>query len=1297
MEIEENFQPQITFGIVTALPKEFAAMKAMLISPSDFQTPRGRSYCLGQIPAKGGGTHWIALKLGDQGTAAATYHATLLLEDFPEADAILMVGIAGGIPDISKPNRHVRLGDIVVSGERGVIAYDFVKEHATWTEPRHPPRTPHPGLLQACRRLDARALGGDYLWLEHLKLSAGLPNSIRPVTDTDKLADTNDSGIFVTHPNDTERRPDQPRVFLGAIASSNTLLKNPVHRDALRDTHDVRAVEMEASGVAEASWNQQIGWLVVRGICDYCDSHKGDDWQGYAACVAAAYARAILEEIPLCSPKSTITRELKNRAPSEEALRALAQKLLFSGTPPSIPRLFGKTSPSAKLALEKLAATLRTIQSSNKVSAIGNLVQEQDLHHIVIGPPGSGKTHALWQASSGFLASGPLIPLYIQIGIAATWAEIMQQLSAAGDSLDIAATLRDPRVCVVLDGWSEFSADSERAHAMNLLHGSRVIANGRRGFSDPRFKTWEIDPLPSAVVQDAITTAFPERPAIDPMLEEILQIPLGLSLYILLGGSATTRGELLSSFHAHLSRGFPAEFRRVLAGAVASSELEQRGRSWSRFTNELQTQALEVKLEHAEDLLQRLGTLELRESHVVPIHDLYWSWLSGVGLLGGNRITSSLRLLKTRQDVTLALESGLRPDGRMVTSVQDSDVLLASELAARLGSDEAAVGSLQNKVAVMLEDSRLPVRCRGMLAAFRAHDGRILSRALAVLTEMRGAKIYSASVNDALDMDFLYAHRGELSSWIGSMGTDQILESIARRGDSRWGAWLEQLMNSGKLTAEEASSVALSCCPGIPTWVNPHLSALIKTAAHKLRRSERSNPELARWIVDHYDQMNMRTSGWFHLNKFLLASKDEALISTLLSKFDSLPEQAQEILGYLFADTGDPWLGRLQKKALAAGAKQHMHAILDIVSGEIDDATARQWVNSGPKLLGWRVLIARHGNAIVPELLANLPVSFDELHEIPALKAMEYLDNPPDSLADELWKRVGKVLSPMVGQDLLLALAPIRQRGIPSIVATLSRNPMFLPEYHFMLLLQLLKKWQEKMGVSLRVRSAGGDQSFAEWIVLSRLHTDHSQWTRDSGGLRSVRNLVLPAFLDELERGNLGVLDLIVASGPVDGFHRNLVEHLLADSAQAAKIPKLFENALGAFPEDILVRLLALTTVNFHEFVRTLAMTSNPAHPKLHLAILKRGLAETYDMGLYRRISQILRVHPRAVIQDMLREMAATQTVNGLWLIREIEAASGELLIDESGRWLDKRPPQWLVKIQSELLHLCDWWKDLMG
>jgi nucleoside phosphorylase len=42
---------------------------------------------------------------------------------------------------------------------------------------------------------------------------------------------------------------------------------------------------MEVAGLMD-----ELPSLAIRGICDYCDSHKNKLWQGYAALAAAAYA-----------------------------------------------------------------------------------------------------------------------------------------------------------------------------------------------------------------------------------------------------------------------------------------------------------------------------------------------------------------------------------------------------------------------------------------------------------------------------------------------------------------------------------------------------------------------------------------------------------------------------------------------------------------------------------------------------------------------------------------------------------------------------------------------------------------------------------------------------------------------------------------------------------------------------------------------------------------------------------------------------------------------------------------------
>jgi hypothetical protein len=46
----------------------------------------------------------------------------------------------------------------------------------------------------------------------------------------------------------------------------------------------------------------QLPFLVIRGICDYSDSHKNKKWQGYAALTAAAYGKMLLSVVPVAFP-----------------------------------------------------------------------------------------------------------------------------------------------------------------------------------------------------------------------------------------------------------------------------------------------------------------------------------------------------------------------------------------------------------------------------------------------------------------------------------------------------------------------------------------------------------------------------------------------------------------------------------------------------------------------------------------------------------------------------------------------------------------------------------------------------------------------------------------------------------------------------------------------------------------------------------------------------------------------------------------------------------------------------------
>jgi nucleoside phosphorylase len=290
------------FGLLTALPNEFAAVKASIENSRIVNIPgrgAGRRYTLGTVPAAGGGQHKVVAALGDMGTNIASARAALLLQHFKSVRYVVMVGIAGGVPWPEKAAEHVRLGDIVVSGQNGVVQYDFVKETVGKIVQRNPPRPVASALLEIVRSLQADELEGSrplYGHLDRILLRLGIA---RPNSRLDVLASEVDPRQKIRHPRDAERVPGRPRVFVGAIASANRLLKNPKRRDELRNRFGVKAVEMEGAGIADATWNHEAGYLVVRGVCDYCDSKKGDVWQNYAAAVAAAYVRTLLEAMPI--------------------------------------------------------------------------------------------------------------------------------------------------------------------------------------------------------------------------------------------------------------------------------------------------------------------------------------------------------------------------------------------------------------------------------------------------------------------------------------------------------------------------------------------------------------------------------------------------------------------------------------------------------------------------------------------------------------------------------------------------------------------------------------------------------------------------------------------------------------------------------------------------------------------------------------------------------------------------------------------------------------------------------------
>lgn len=271
MKIDKS---EITIGIVTALPEEYHAVKAILENVEDLCEDQFY-YTIGQIKVRdnsGGGYHKVALnvpsKMGNNGASIIASHLT---RTFTEVKYLFMVGIAGGMP------QHVKLGDIVVA--KKIVQYDFGKREYRQFVLKGEPQLASEPLLKVHRYLEVQKTPCP--WHSHLDTIINLLNGQNLELD-----------FGFERPDDSEKRP---KVFCETIGSANMVLKNADVRDELSNQYGLYAVEMEASGIADAATMQGLNFMVIRGICDYCDQSKGDNWHGYAAAVAAAYAKALIE------------------------------------------------------------------------------------------------------------------------------------------------------------------------------------------------------------------------------------------------------------------------------------------------------------------------------------------------------------------------------------------------------------------------------------------------------------------------------------------------------------------------------------------------------------------------------------------------------------------------------------------------------------------------------------------------------------------------------------------------------------------------------------------------------------------------------------------------------------------------------------------------------------------------------------------------------------------------------------------------------------------------------------------
>lgn len=963
-----------------------------------------------------------------------------------------------------------------------------------------------------------------------------------------------------------------------------------------------------------------------------------------------------------------------------EGLRALARTLIESGAPPSIDLLFPDAKATARSALRdaySAAPQLTEVgfDGAPTRTTLSELVRRSEKRHLVIGQPGSGKTHALWQAGKELLAEEAVVPLFLPAAQAESWRELEKMLEEAASEIDASSLFEDPRVCVLIDGWSEFAVGAqvgEKRRALRALRNARLIVTAKFAeVDDAAFKRWTLDLLPPDRVARAIAAAAAGKPPPPEGVLDLLRLPLLFSIHVLSGARASETGDLLRQFHEHQTRGLPESFTVALANAVADLSLAG-SRSFGRLTHELQARAAAEGLTDAVKLLKGIGTVLERGGQAVPVHDLYWSWLAGRGLLCAGRPKQAVALLQTRDSYELAIQAGGRAGEGDVNAIAEDDLVLAATLDASRGAERPA-STLADALARSFADPRLAVRNRAALAALEGQRPELLRPALDVLSELSESKLYVADWKHALSPGGLYGQRGTVAEWLGSPGTDIVLDVIAERGGSNWSAWLEQAATSERISRADAAAVALGCCSNVPTWVQPYLDTVIASRAWKLRAASnrRGNVALARFVASEYERLvetviPLGSSAWFDLNRVLVGCGNDEVFSLLLDRFVTMGARAQEKLGFAVVERGSPWIARFQRVALATGGRHH-HKLAEQVSLDIDDETARTWIDAGHDEAGWRVLIARHGEGTLPELVAQLPESFAGLHHIPALAHMEWLPSAPETLIDEIWSRLGSPMQPKAMQDVLNAIARVYPVGVPHIVKFIAEQPDALPAYHLQQALLLYEEWREKIGVGLGVRGIDGvEQPFPEWIAFRSAQNRWEEYFTPRL-LALTPKLAIDYVVQSLASDDKRTAAALEALGTVTCYSLPLLNRMLATPTLAVLVPDVFADSFDLFPVEALRRCLVSPDIDQEHLLFRLAATANPMHRSVHEDLIKRVISAPLKLHHLQYVASMLRAYSRDEVVNLLEAAPSSREDRWFWFVRAVEEARSGRLINEVG------------------------------
>ena len=320
-------------AIIRALPLEADCVHAVFDKLWDND---GRSYgkAVGDPNAYTTGVienHNVVLAhLPHMGIASASSVATCLQFSYPNINLALVVGVCGGVPYDVQNNTTILLGDVILS--QALVQYRFGRQYPEKFEEKstvedsigRPPQDIGAILAQLKTRHYLQVMQKNMsIYLRSLQEK--LPEAKYPTSSADRVyppgylhkhhdnhmcEECSRSKKSICHiairmscdelgcvtPQVDANRPQNtaerlPALHFGKMGSGHTVMKSGEECDRIARADGIIAFEMEGAGVGS-----HFPSIVIKGVCDFADSHKNKEWQHYAAATAAAYTKTFLRE-----------------------------------------------------------------------------------------------------------------------------------------------------------------------------------------------------------------------------------------------------------------------------------------------------------------------------------------------------------------------------------------------------------------------------------------------------------------------------------------------------------------------------------------------------------------------------------------------------------------------------------------------------------------------------------------------------------------------------------------------------------------------------------------------------------------------------------------------------------------------------------------------------------------------------------------------------------------------------------------------------------------------------------------